>query len=43
MPMNILIFLIIWLMGFFILAGVLYFISRHNLWFRKYGITWGSL
>ena len=39
MPMNILIFLIIWLMGFFILAGVLYFISRHNLWFRKYGLT----
>ena len=36
---NILIFLLIWIMGFFILAGVLYFISRHNLWFRKYGLT----
>ena len=39
MTEDILLFLAIWLLGFFVLAGILYFISRHNLWFRKYGLT----
>ena len=33
------IFLLTWLAGIMGLTALLYFISRHNLWFRKYGFT----
>lgn len=39
MSQNIAAFILVWLGGFLILAGGLYFISRHNLWFKKYGLT----
>ena len=33
------IFLLTWLAGIGAVVLLLYFISRHNLWFRKYGLT----
>lgn len=36
---NIVFFFTVWLGGFLVLVGGLYFISRHNLWFKKYGLT----
>lgn len=34
-----LVFLLTWAAGIVLLVVLLYFVSRHNLWFRRYGMT----
>ena len=36
---EVFVFLLTWAVGILLLLVLLYFVSRHNLWFRRYGMT----